>query len=166
MLHKTQTCAPFDPKCWYIVRKINKDNLPYVFSVVFCDFNAFSVAWNWHPRLKTTENATKTQNTTLKIYGKLSRFTFLTLYQHLGSKSALFCVLWSIFTDRVCALRNTVNVWDHMSRLTSCYLEQFEWSACGTNDTNEVRFYIKRSSKFAHQQRGNIKIQEKEKLNQ
>ena len=53
-----------------------------------------------------------------------------------------------------------------MSRLTSRYLEQFEWSARGTNDTNEVRFYIKRSSKFAHQQRGNIKIQEKEKLNQ
>ena len=28
-----------------------KDNLPYVFSVVFGDFVAFSVAWNWHSRL-------------------------------------------------------------------------------------------------------------------
>ena len=27
--------APFDPKCWYNVWKMNKDNLPYVFSVVF-----------------------------------------------------------------------------------------------------------------------------------
>ena len=137
MLHKTQNFAPFDPKFWYNVRKINKDNLPYVFSVVFCDFNAFSVAWNWHPRLKTTENATKTQNTTLKIYGKLSRFTFLTLYQHLGSKSALFCVLWSIFTDRVCALRNTVNVWSHVAldiplprtvRMVCLWYKRHEWS--------------------------------------
>ena len=81
------------------------------------------------PRLKTTENATKTQNTTQKTYVKLSWFTFLTLYQHLGSKSAQFCVLWSIFIDRVRELRNKVNVWDHMSRLTSRYLEQFGWSA-------------------------------------
>ena len=29
------------------------------------------------------------------------------------------------------ALRNTVNVWDHMSRVTSWCLEQFGWSACG-----------------------------------
>ena len=34
MLHKTQNFAPFDPKCWYNVRKIKKDNLPYVFSRV------------------------------------------------------------------------------------------------------------------------------------
>ena len=34
MLHKTQNCAPFDPKCWYNVRKIKKDNLPYVFTPV------------------------------------------------------------------------------------------------------------------------------------
>ena len=33
-LHKTQDFAPFDPKCWYNVRKIKKDNLPYVFSRV------------------------------------------------------------------------------------------------------------------------------------
>ena len=30
MLHKTQNFAPFDPKCWYNVRKMNKDNLLYV----------------------------------------------------------------------------------------------------------------------------------------
>ena len=35
----------------------------------------------------------KTQNTTLKSYGKLPLFIFLTLYQHLGSKGAKFCVL-------------------------------------------------------------------------
>ena len=34
MLHKTQIFVPFDPKCWYNVRKIKKDNLPYVFSRV------------------------------------------------------------------------------------------------------------------------------------
>ena len=32
--------------------------------------------------------------------------------------------------SRVRALRNTVNVWDHMSRVTSQSLEQFGWSAC------------------------------------
>ena len=50
MLHKTQNFAPLDPKCWYNVRKMNQDNLTYVFIVVFCDLVAFSVAWNWHPR--------------------------------------------------------------------------------------------------------------------
>ena len=35
----------------------------------------------------------KTQNTTLKTYGKLPLFIFLTLYQHLGSKGAKFFVL-------------------------------------------------------------------------
>ena len=34
MLHKTQNFASFDPKCWYNVRKIKNDNLPYVFSRV------------------------------------------------------------------------------------------------------------------------------------
>ena len=48
LIQVTQNLAPFDPKCCYNVRK---DNSPYVFSVVFCDFVAFSVAWNWHPRL-------------------------------------------------------------------------------------------------------------------
>ena len=51
MLHKTQNFAPFDPKWWYNVRKMSKDNLPYVLSVVFRVFVVFSVAWNWHPRL-------------------------------------------------------------------------------------------------------------------
>ena len=59
--------------------------------------NASSVLRNthriWHPRLisrgcqfQATENATKSQNTTLKTYGELSLFTFLTLYQHLEIK--------------------------------------------------------------------------------
>jgi len=52
-----------------------------------------------------------------------------------------------------------------MSRLTSRYLEQFGWSACGTNDTNENEILNQTVSKFAHQQRSNLKIQEKEKLN-
>ena len=50
MLHKTQNVSPFDPKWWYNVRKMSKDNLPYVLSVVFRVFVVFSVAWNWHPR--------------------------------------------------------------------------------------------------------------------
>ena len=51
MLRKTQNFAPFDPKRWYNVRKVNKDNLPYVFSVVFCVLVAFSNAWSWQARL-------------------------------------------------------------------------------------------------------------------
>ena len=51
MLHKTQNFSPFDPKWWYNVRKMSKDNLPYVLSVLFRVFVVFSVAWNWHPRL-------------------------------------------------------------------------------------------------------------------
>ena len=38
----------------------------------------------------------------------------------------------SLESSRELALRNTVNVWDHMSRVTSRYLEQFGWSACGS----------------------------------
>ena len=45
--HKTQTCVPFDPKCWYNVRKRDKDNLPYVFSGVLCVFVTFSVKNIW-----------------------------------------------------------------------------------------------------------------------
>ena len=70
MLQKTQNFAPFDPEWWYNERKMNKTNLPYVFSVVSC----------------------RTQ------IGKLSLFIFLTLYHHLGSKGTQFCVLWSIST--------------------------------------------------------------------
>ena len=45
-------------------------------------------------RFQATGNAKKkTQNTTLKTYGKLPLFIFLTLYQHLGSKGAKFFVL-------------------------------------------------------------------------
>ena len=44
-------------------------------------------------QFQATETATNSQNTTLKTYGKLSLFIFLTLYQHLGSKGEKFCVL-------------------------------------------------------------------------
>ena len=44
-------------------------------------------------QFRATENATKTQNTSLRTYSKLSLFIFLTLYQHLRSKGAKFCVL-------------------------------------------------------------------------
>ena len=37
-------------------------------------------------QFQATENATKTQNTSLRTYGKLSLFIFLTLYEHLRSK--------------------------------------------------------------------------------
>ena len=53
-------------------------------------------------RFQATGNAKKkkkTQNTTLKTYGKLPLFIFTTLYQHLGSKGARICFLWSISTD-------------------------------------------------------------------
>ena len=36
----------------------------------------------------------------------------------------------SLQSSRVRAARNTVNVWDHMSRMTWRSLEQFGWSAC------------------------------------
>ena len=101
MLHKTQNSALFDPKCWYNVRKVNRDNLPYIFSVVFCVFVAFSVVFSRGCQFQATENALKSQNTTLKKYGKLSLFIFLTLYQNLGSKGARFCVLWSISTNHL-----------------------------------------------------------------
>ena len=44
-------------------------------------------------RQETSKKKKKTQNTTLKTYGKFPLFIFLTLYQHLGSKGAKFCVL-------------------------------------------------------------------------
>ena len=50
-----------------------------------------------------------------KTYGKLSLFIFLTLYQHLGSKGAKFCILWSISTDHLneaeCGRYELQNVW-------------------------------------------------------
>ena len=36
----------------------------------------------------------------------------------------------SLESNQMRVLRNTVNVWDHMSRVTSRCLEQFKWSAC------------------------------------
>ena len=60
-------------------------------------------------------------------------FTILTLHQHLGSKSAQFCVLRSISTEWVQAIRNRVNAWDHMLCLTSrCFEQQFGWSTCAS----------------------------------
>ena len=35
-------------------------------------------------------------------------------------------------SSRELALRNAVNVWDHMSRVTSRCLEQFGWCSCGS----------------------------------
>ena len=78
-----------------MIRKMNKDLLPHVFSVVFCHLICQGC------QLQATQNTTKMQNTTLETYGKLSLFIFLTSYQHLGSKGAKFCVLWSISTDHL-----------------------------------------------------------------
>ena len=52
-------------------------------------------------QFRATENYTISDNRSLKTYGKLSLFIFLTLYQHLGSKGAKFCVLLSIFTNHL-----------------------------------------------------------------
>ena len=41
-------------------------------------------------QFQATDNATETQNTTLKTYGKLSLFIFLAFYEHFGSKGAKF----------------------------------------------------------------------------
>jgi len=67
------------------------------------EFASLFVLWcvSWGCQFQATENATKMQNTTLKSYGKLSFFTFLTLYQHLGPKGAKFCLLWMISTDQM-----------------------------------------------------------------
>ena len=54
---------------------MKKDKLPYAFIVVFYVFVAFSVAWNWHPRLQEILGSDQT-----------------------GAK---FCVLWSISTDHL-----------------------------------------------------------------
>ena len=50
--------------------------------------------------------------------------------------SILLCLLYQsqsivVTSSRVRALQNTVNVWDHMTRVTSWSLEQFGWSAYG-----------------------------------
>ena len=126
MLHKTQNRARFDPKCWYNVRKVNQDNLTYVFCVVFCVFVAFQSFLVWGCQFQGTENATKSQNTTLKAYGKH-------LYTFGIKRCKILCFMkysyQSLESSRVRALRNTVNVWDHMSRVTSRSHEQFGCSS-------------------------------------
>ena len=52
-------------------------------------------------QFRATENDTISDNRSLKTYGMLSLFIFLTLYQHLGSKGAKFCVLLSISTNHL-----------------------------------------------------------------
>ena len=83
---------------------MNKDNLPYVFGVVFFVFVALSVRGVSLKRLKAQKIC--------KILCLMKHF-----YRSLES-------------SRVRALRNTVNVWDHMSRVTSPSIEQFGWSTC------------------------------------
>ena len=81
------------------------------------------------------ENAPKSQSTTLKTYGKLSWFIFLTLSIFGIKRCKILCFMKhfyrSLESSQVQALKNTVNVWDQMSRVTSRSLEQFGWSACG-----------------------------------
>ena len=48
--------------------------------------------------------------------------------------AALGCVLWSISPDHL----NQAESEDHMSRVTSRYLEQFGWSACDMTSTQGI----------------------------
>ena len=91
----------------------------------------------------SVENATKTENTTLKTYGKLSLVIFLTLYQRLGLKGAKFCVYEAILP--VIWIKPNAGVMNYskcMLRVASRCVEQFEQSACGrmkseSNDNND-----------------------------
>ena len=95
-------------------------------------------------QLQATHDATKTQNTILKTYSKLSLFIFLTLYQHLGSKGANVCVLCSISPDRLNQAESSryeihaVNVRDHMSGVTSRCLEQLGYCEHCSNTVNPI----------------------------
>ena len=113
--HKTQTCVPFDPKCWYNVRKRDKDNLPYVFSGVLCVFVTFSVKNIW--------------------WVIFIHFSFIITTSGMKRCKILFFMRHfyrSLESSRELALRNAVNVWDHTSRVTSRCLEQFGWCSCGS----------------------------------
>ena len=113
--HQTQTCVPFDPKCWYNVRKRDKDNLPYVFSGVLCVFVTSSV-----------------KNICWVIF---IHFSFIITPFGMKRCKILFFMRHfyrSLESSRELALRNAVNVWDHMSRVTSRCLEQFGWCSCGS----------------------------------
>ena len=114
--HKTQTCARFDPKCWYNLRKREKDNLPYVFSGVLCVFVTFSVKSIWWVIFVHFSYIITT-------FG-MKRCKIMFFMRHFYQ---------SLESSRELALRNTVNVWDHMSRVTSRCLEQFGCSvSCGS----------------------------------
>ena len=84
----------------------------------------------------SVENATKTENTTLKTYGKLSLVIFLTLYQHLGLKGAKFVFMKHFYqsfeSSRMRALWTTVNVcrvWHHDASNSSNSPPVVEWKA-------------------------------------
>ena len=99
----------------------------YVFCVVLCVFVAFQSFLVWGCQFQATENATKSQNTTLKAYGKY-------LYTFGIKRCKILCFMkyfyQSLESSRVRALRNTVNVWDHMLHVTSRSHEQFGCSSC------------------------------------
>ena len=65
-------------------KALNCGRLPNLQAFLFYDMLVGGVSFKW-----------------LKTYGKLSFFTFLTLYQHLGPKGAKFCVLWMISTNKL-----------------------------------------------------------------
>ena len=54
----------------------------------------------------------------------------------------MFYVPITCESNQVQVLRNTVNVWDHMSRVTSRCLEHFEWSACDSTVLHSATFFF------------------------
>ena len=74
-------------------------------------------------QFQATENATKTQNTILKTYGKSSFFIFLhyiNIWDQKMKKSVFYEAFYrSLQSSQVQGLQNKVDVWDHMSRVTS-----------------------------------------------
>ena len=117
-LHKTKNFVPFDPK-WQ--KKLEGGG------------------GGGGAQFQGTENVTKMQSTTLKTFSlKVIFIHFSDINQHLRSQCTKLCILWSISTNHLNpangALRNTVNAWDHMSHITSQYLEQFEWCTCAAEE--------------------------------
>ena len=56
----------------------------------------------------------------------------------MGTTRSLHPLPRSLESSRARELRNIVNVWDHMSRVTSKSLEQFGWFACGLRDYSKI----------------------------
>ena len=81
-------CVVRDMWKWEKMGKLQKalscGQLPNLQAFLFYDMLVGGVSFKW-----------------LKTYSKLSFFTFLTLYQHLGPKGAKFCVLWMISTNKL-----------------------------------------------------------------